>query len=56
MIVEFFDDIIFRKEDLEMEFTVVPGDFVRITSDQPCRVFVVRIDVPFGENLVGKGE
>lgn len=48
MIEKFFGDLIISCEDIEHEFTLVPGDKFNLRFDvgYHCRVYVVRVSDP----------
>lgn len=52
MITEFFGDIIIRKEDLKCCQTVVPGDVLSMSFNEPSYFIIVRS----GKTLEEEGE
>ena len=49
MVCEFFNDIIFRKEDVEEEYSILPGDLFELdfVSEHHYKLYLVRLEPDF---------
>lgn len=54
MVTRFFNDVIFREEDVIKHGSFLPGDLIEYAdiADEPCELFLVRV----GEELKKEGE